>query len=261
MEIDDKFLDLDFTKDSNFFCGALPEDGSKNLRCYEDHQPLIDKSKWPELCEKLAADKSGLEWLIVMILNQSNEGSCVGNGSTQAHMIRQAVQLGREGVTKLSAISLYQLIGRSPMSGAMVSDAIDAMNETGIIPLDTPENRAKFGDNVMPATGFYSHRPTGAKEVAAKFRASEWFVIRSLEGLVSAQLSGHPTVVGRAGHCINYCRPFYKDGRMFNLYVNSWGKWGQGAGYFDYGFGVDSMSYMQSSAGWAFALRSVTVPN
>jgi hypothetical protein len=260
MDIDDKFLDVDFTTDSKYVAGALPEDGSKSLLCYEDHQPMIDDSKWPELCEKLSATKSGLEWLIVMILNQLREGSCVGNASTQGHMIRQAVQLGRDLVTKLSASSLYQLIGSSPNSGAMVSDALDEMNKVGIVPLDTPENRAKFGDSVMPATGFYTKRPSGAAEVAKKFRLNEWFVIRSMEGLVSAQLSGHPVIVGRAGHSICYVRPFYKDGRMYNLYVNSWGEWGQGAGYFDHGFGVDSMSYMRSSAQWAFALRSVTVP-
>lgn len=188
--------------------------------------------------------------------------NCVGNAATQAQQIVQAKQFGKDKVTQLSASSLYQLIGRSPGSGAMVSDAYDELQKVGVVPLDNAENRARFGDVVMPHTGFYTKRPKGCEAVAANFRIDEGFVVRTYEGLLTAGVKGDPAVVGRAGHSITHLRPTKKDGRRYQLYVNSWSEnWGFGLAGFKGGFGLDSESYARSSAGWAFVIRSVPVPN
>src|SRR6185436_17074046 len=97
-----------------------------------------------------------------------------------------------------------QLIGSSANSGASIDDALDETTNTGIIPLDTPENRAKFGSVVMPPTGFRSSRPAGWQEVAKHFRTDERLIIESIGGMISALFNGHPIVVGRAGHSICY---------------------------------------------------------
>lgn len=248
------FLDVDFTKCPEYTFGDLGGQFCSEMPCYEDTQPLVPESKWQEYCEKLEATGGGLDSLVTRIYNQGREGSCVANATSQAHEIKQAEMLGKDKVTHLSAISLYKRIGSGPNSGAMVSDGLDEGTKRGILPLDNAENRAKWGNIVMPNTGFYERYPTGWESVAKFFRFDERFIIRSTEGLISALLSGHPVVVGRAGHSICYCRPIYKDGRLVVKYANSWGDWG------DNGYGYDSMSMIRSSASWAFAVRSVIVP-
>lgn len=195
----------------------------------------------------------GCSQLVSRIYNQGNEGSCVANACSQAHEIIQAKQFGKANVVPLSAISLYKRIGRSPNSGAMVSDGLDEMSERGVLPLDTPENRTKFGAAVMPNTGFRTPYPTGWEATAKKFAGTEWFILESVNELVSALLLQMPVVVGRSGHSIAYCDVVYQGSDLMVKYANSWGNWGEN------GFGYDSMRLIRSSASWAFALRSVTV--
>jgi hypothetical protein len=257
-DIDDRFVDVDFETDPRYVFG------DRGAACfdadtlfYEDVVPVIPRDQWPALAEKCDAEKNGLEWLVTRIYDQSNEGSCVANACSQAHEIIQAKENGRENVIHLSAISLYKRIGRSPNSGAMVSDGLEEMTDRGILPLDTPENRAKFGDKVMPNTGFYKAYPSDWEATAALLKGVERFVIRSFDGLVTAGFNGHPAVVGRQGHSICYNRATYKSGRLLMPYPNSWRiDWGSPFGAMTGGFGFDSESQIKQSAGWAFALRS-----
>jgi len=198
-----KFIDVDFRAQPQYVMGDLgrhPETLG-TMRAYEDVFPTMihPRSQWKQLSAEAKEKKTQLANLIRWILNQRNEGSCVGNMETQMHHVLQAGQFGKGNVIPLSASSAYQLIGSSPGSGANVSDAMRKGCDVGIIPLDTPENRAKFGGIVMPATGFYTKRPAGWQPVAMDFRFDECFVIRTLEGLVSAQYNGH-RVVAHVAH-------------------------------------------------------------
>lgn len=260
--IDPRYVDVDFRGESQYVFGDTgPRSLDPNLcSAYEDVVSVYPSSQWPEMVKAMDADGGGAERLVSRIFNQSQEGSCVANATSQSNEIIQAKQLGKKNVTHLSAISLYKRIGSSPGSGSSVDDALDEMAKTGILPLDTPENRAKYGDKVMPNTGFYTKFPDGWQSVAKNFKATAWHVVRSVEGLITALLNEHPVVVGRSGHSICYCRPAYKGSDLYAVYANSWGQWGFGAGDFSYGFGLDSMSLIRQSAGWAFALREVTVP-
>lgn len=232
-----------------------------SLPTYEDICGTIPRSDWETLAEEQEQTKTGAEWLVSRIFNQGQEGSCVGNMAVQQHEIVQALQFGLDRVTSLSPISLYQLIGRSAGSGAFLPDALRELQRTGVVPLDTPANRARFGDAVMPHTGFSTRRPPGAAEVAKQFRGIESYVIRSVEGLVSAGLRRHPIGVGRQRHAIVFLRPFFRRGSLNYLYVNSWREtWGFAAGRFRGGFGSDGLALIRQAAGWAFALRTVRTP-
>jgi hypothetical protein len=251
--INPKFIDVDFTKDPKYVRGDLPLPALERGRFarYGDSIDVIPESQWKELIALMDADGGGADRLVTRIYNQLSEGSCVANACSQAVEVCQAKQFGKDKVVHLSAISLYKRIGRSPGSGAMVSDGLDELSTKGILPLDNPENRAKFGDKVMPNTGFYTAYPTGWEEVAKQFHGTEWFIVESVEELITALLNQHPVVVGRAGHSICYTRPMYDSGSLVVKYANSWGDWG------DKGFGYDSMGLIRSSASWAFALRQV----
>lgn len=245
-----KFLDVDFTRDAKYVPGFNGYGDVEKFAAYGDEAPTYPESQWRDMA---AAMKLGCDDLVTRIYNQKSEGSCVANATSQAIEIVQAKQFGKENVVHLSAISLYKRIGRSASSGAVVSDAWDAINEKGVLPLDDEANKARF-KHTMPNTGFSTPYPSGWEETAKQFMGLEALAINNMQDGMSALLNGHPVVVGRSGHSICYCRPIVQDGKLVIKYANSWGDWG------DKGYGYDSSSKAGSAFRGAFAIRSVTVP-
>lgn len=261
----DTVTDIDFTKDPRYIRGDLTPDDYRafdprkqlfgaDKASYEDVYRTIPESEWKDHIAAIDTAGGSLDLIVNWIYNQRNEGSCVANACSQGLEIVQSLQLGKDKSVKLSAISLYKRIGSSPGSGAMVSDGLEEMQRRGVLPLDTPENRARFGDAVMPATGFYTKYPDNWEQTAKFFKVTEALVVRSVEGLITALINQHPVIVGRSGHSICYVRPMYRNGTLTVKYANSWGSWG------DNGYGYDTGGMIRSSSGWAFAIRSVTVP-
>lgn len=251
-ETDDSVVDVYFPDDPNYVAGDLGCAMCGDYAEFADVEDVYTRERIEEEVRKQEAAGGTLDELVNWILNQKREGSCVGNAITQAVMVILAKQFGKAWTTFLSAISIYKQIGRSASSGAMVSDAMTAVRDVGILPLDTPENRAKYGDHVMPATGFSTPFPSGWKETAAKFKGFEFLVIRNVLQLLTALLKGYPVVVGRQGHSIVYLRVMFRNGRLVVKYANSWDEsWG------DEGFGYDTEQQFRMSANWAFAVRAV----
>lgn len=267
--VDPKFVDVDLEEEARRL-GFVPGDMADPRQRFTDKPPgfmsygdefeiLPEAARTAEI-QRLDA-QGGIENLVRWILNQKSEGSCVGNAETQAVMVAMAKQFGEASIVALSACSAYKQIGRSPGSGANIGDALDCGSDVGILPLDTPENRARFGNHVMPATGFYTPWPDANwKATAKQFRIKKRLIIKSVAEMEQAGINGHPVVVGRSGHSICYLRPSLKSGRG-ELYVNSWGNWGFGAGGHSAGFGFDSARLVSSSANWAWAIVSTTVPD
>lgn len=251
------FIDVDFTQETRFGRGDLGMRAidAQRFASYADEAPVYPESQWREMADAIQKAGGGCSALVTRIYNQKQEASCVANATSQSHEITQAKQFGKDRVVHLSAISLYKRIGRSPSSGAMVSDGLEEMAERGILPLDDEANRARFGQCVMPNTGFSTKYPANWEQTAANFRVHEWLVLNSVAELISALLNQQPVVVGRSGHSICYCDAIYEDGKLLVKYANSWsGDWGEE------GFGYDSLKLIKSSANWAFAPRSVVVP-
>jgi hypothetical protein len=264
--IDPRYLDVDFPSEKKFTFGfdvPDPADASKFFAgpFFEDVVPVMTESQLREAAERLDASKGGLEYMVTRIYNQKSEGSCVANAGGQAHEIKQAIQFGRENVTHLSAISIYDIIGRSAGSGSMTSDCLDEGLKTGFIPLNDETNIARFGaDAVHPNTGFRQKKGAKTGESRLSFKYGEHYAVRSVAGLLTAGMLGHPSVVGRRGHSICYTRPIWSNGWKYP-YPNSWDyDWGQAFGDMTGGWGFDSMSNIQSSAGWAYVVCSVIVP-
>lgn len=256
------FLDYDFTRDPRYLRGYHPAqiDTSK-FAAYEDTATVYPRSAWRDMAMELKAAGGGLSQLVNWILNQLQEGSCVGNGTTQGCQILQAKQFGKERAVQMSAMSLYKRIGQSAQSGASVQDALTEMQAKGELPLDTPENKARF-KHTMPATGFSNKMPDGWETTAAQFKIDEVTICKSIDEIVSANFNQEPVIVGRDGHCICYCDPVWDEqaNAITEGYANSWGEWGAPLGGQPYGFGFDSMKIIGHAASWAFAIRSVTSP-
>lgn len=263
MDIDDRFVDVDFTVDPNYVFGDLGAATFEMCGAYENAASVLSDAEIDEVIERLDAEGGGADDLVSRIYNQKNEGSCVANATSQAHEIVQARQFGLDRVVHLSAISLYKRIGRSPSSGAMVSDGLKEMVSRGILPLDNEANKARFA-HTMPNTGFRTPYPGGWQDTAKQFAGVESYVVRSVSGLLTALCRQEPVVVGRQGHSICYVRPMRRSGKRVVAYANSWGGgengWGSPMGVHPSGFGFDSESQIRQSSSWAFVLRSVTIP-
>ena len=263
--INPRWVDVDFPSEQPYHYGwdagnDLLKDYNSVIN-YEDVVQVYPESEWKDRIKVIEEKKSGIENLVTRIYNQSNEGSCVANACAQAHEIIQARQWGKNRVTHLSAMSLYQLIGSGPNSGAMISDGLEEGLNYGILPLDDEENRKLFGSNVMPNTGWRTKRPEGTKETAKQFQFNERYIIRSLNELVTAGINGDPVVVGRAGHSICYLRPTYQGSTLLYMYVNSWLNWGQAFAGLPHGLGFDSGRNLRSASQWCFAIRTVKEPD
>lgn len=263
--IDRRFVDVDLAAEARrlsiaagYRSGGHFSQAASRCGAYGDNFVIQSDADRTAAIQKLDSE-GGTEKLIKWILNQGQEGSCVGNACTGAMQILLAKQFGEANAVQLSAISMYKQIGSSPMSGADVEDAMNKAQSVGILPLDTPENRTRF-KHVMPATGFYTPFPTGWQDTARNFRLDRAFVIRSVAEMEQACINGHVVQVGRAGHSIVYVRPSLTHGRGF-IYLNSWGNWGSPAGELPYGFGYDTGGLVSSSAQWAYAFGSMTVPD
>lgn len=253
-EINDEFLDVDFTKDPNYVFGDLGFGLTDLCGDYGSTFGELSDAEIDEVIDRMDAEGGGADEYVTRIYDQKQEGSCVANATSQSHEIIQAKTFGLENVVQLSAISLYKRIGSSPNSGAMVSDGLKEMQNRGILPLANEENQGRF-DHTMPNTGFRTPFPNGWQETAKRFAGVEAYVVRSIGALMTALCRQEPVVVGRQGHSICYTRPIRRNGRRVVKYANSWHEsWG------DNGFGYDSQSQISQSARWAFVLRTVTIP-
>lgn len=264
MKMIEDFIDYDFPSDPNYrpgYFGKQRDALRAMMPAYADVAATYSESDLKILADEIDKRKAGLEYLVTRVYNQKQEGSCVGNGSCQGHEVKQAMQFGRDRVVAISAMSLYKRIGRSAQSGAVVSDAWDEMSTRGVLPLDTPENKARF-KHTHPATGFGTPLPPGWEETGKLFLGLEATIIDDRLELLSALVDGHPVIVGREGHCICYLRVRWNAtlGRWEAIYVNSWGQWGAAFGHMPYGFGIDTESQIRKSSDWAYAIRSVTTP-
>ena len=248
------WLDIDFPAEPDYVHGDNGDTpfGRAFGSAYEDNDDILDERQLREESER-QQEEGGGEELVTRVYNQKREGSCVAQASCQANESIQAKTYGRANVVHLSAMSLYKQIGRSASSGATVSSGLRAMRDVGVLPLDSAENRAKYGAMVMENTGFKKAYPKNWHQTAERFQ--------SVPGILTALARQLPVVVGRDGHSICYCRAIYDNGWKV-LYANSWGDgWGFGLGSHAGGFGFDSTGKIRSSARWAYVIRSVRARN
>lgn len=256
------YVDVDFTVQPQYVPGYTVEhlksfqQQKRNFKQYSDYKETYPEKDWKELAANLNA-AGGNASLLTRIMNQSNEGSCVGNMAAQACEYLQARCVGKDKVIPISAISMYKMIGSSPNSGANIEDAMNRAQDSGFLPLDTPENRARFGAHVMPHTGFYTKWPTGYKTTMIKFARIEAYIIQNVAEAFSALIKGLLIGVGRAGHSIDYVDPVYPEGSLMFDYVNSWGPWGFGKAGFSAGFGRDSSRLFNEALDYCIAWEAV----
>lgn len=257
-----QYIDVE-TAPPGAMMGCTPRDvafGSE-VPIFEESFPLIPRSEWKD---RIDAQENRRQ-LVNRIKDQNGEPSCTSNAVTGCYEYIYNQQIGEtlgEALwVELSPISVYRFVG-SPNSGSSVSANYRRMRDIGALPVNTDRNRkllAAAGLNPQhthPANGYRVRMPDGWEETAQLFRITEAYDIDSVDGFISALLSGWCVHYGRSGHSIFGAQAVYEGSTFYCEYANSWGNWG------DQGFGRDSESYLKrtSAAYGAYAYRAVTIP-
>lgn len=258
-----KYVDVITMPDGSVARGCKIDDVKVGARfpVYEEAMPIHPRSDWGDLIK----DNVSLERLIQWTHDQSQEGTCASNATAAVLETASQITVGQRATMMMSPISIYRWIASGPNTGSNIGDNLVQLQKTGMLPVDTPENRAKLKamgldeNHVLKHTGYYQKFPTGWEDTAAFFRGVEAYEITSFDGIISALLDDFPVVYGRSGHAIIGVTPVYKNGVWYVKYGNSWGKWGEVGENNLQMFGHDSESFLsrQIPSYRAWALRTI----
>lgn len=220
--------------------GTAQERGDKfgsQFASFANDQEVIPRSQWDALLD--AYDYALAEQYVAKIKRQTL-GSCASHSSTSCCEYLRNKAVGASNCVLLSPLSVFKFVG-SRNGGSTLDANMRQISQVGVLPLDTPENREKYGEHVWPENQWSGNLPSGWQETAKLFRFTEWNEIGSFDEFFSALLQWKPVYYGRAGHAIYGVRPMKKDGQYVIKYANSWGNWG------DAGFGYDTERYVSGS--------------
>lgn len=236
-----QWIDLDFEAvvpdDHGLGCNMQPE--SELLRAFDSlpwydqvcADEMVPRSQWQALAMAIRAD---LRATVAEIYSQGRTSACVGFGTAQAVETFLNRTYGRKNRVALSGMSVYDQIGSTLMSGAMISDGMAFAEEVGPLPLDTPENRRRY-PVCFPGLDYRWSRPAGWKNTAGLFRVTKAAKAQGSEMIASALLKRRTGIVGRSRHCVPYVYLDFSGSSPVAAYANSWTPdWG------DAGFGYDS---------------------
>jgi hypothetical protein len=198
--------------------------------------PVVPRAQWKPIDRR---------WLFPageFILDQDGIGSCVANGSAAALRKARYISGMGQGDIPLSPGALYAQINGGSDNGAVISDALTALQQTGT---------CRYG--LVGETPFYLNQlPAGWKDDARHFRISQAYHCQSFDEIGSALQLGFIVVYGIqvgsnfesfdrygvAGHSSgpgNHCMHAdgmtqLADGRWVIDNANSWGAtWGPSA--------------------------------
>jgi len=206
---------------------------------------VLPRSEWVEI------DLEEQGW-VPATYDQDGHGSCVGHGAATA--FGMAWYLAGHARHRFSACYTYSLINGGRDQGAIVSDALEAMQRKGVC-LET---------TVGPGKIYRSHYDAArADEEAARFKPDQWARLDTFDEIMTAIMLGlggvcFGAMLGRAfepdsrgvipdrrgsggGHCMAVTGAKKIDGRWYAKIKNSWhDRWGVAGSaympesYFDY---------------------------
>lgn len=201
---------------------------------------LIPRSEWKPVNNRWRFDAS-------FILDQNGHGSCVGNGSAAA--LRKVRILAGQPDVKLSPACLYAQINNGVDQGAVISDALTALQQTGTCRFDL------VGQDPV----YLPQLPAGWEQDAQRFTIRQAYHCANYDEIGSAIQLGYVVVYGImvgnsftnfdkygvAGHARgpgNHCMHAdgmtpLADGRWAldncNSWASSFGPWNNGRCYLD----------------------------
>lgn len=216
-----------------------PKSDFGGFKKFASAAPVVPRSQWQTINRRQQFPAP--DW----ILDQDGIGSCVGNGS--ANGLRKARLLGGQSDVKLSPGALYAQINGGQDNGAVISDALTALQQKGTCSYGT-----------VGETPFYINQlPSAWSDEAARFRIGQAYHCETFDEIASALQLGFIVVYGimvgssfenfdssgvagwtrgPGNHCMHADGlALLADGRWaldnVNSWGPSWGPWGIGRCY------------------------------
>lgn len=260
MSVPTQFIDVDLSQPpADQLTGLMPQSEEEVLLgageivgsfASEYPQLMVPRSQRKEIAARKWPQQRAT---VRQIYSQGRTSACVGFGAAQALETTRTRRYGAPHHVSLSGMSVYKEIGATLMSGAYISDGMKQIVKTGVLPLDTPENRERFS-LVWGLQDWSSRFPAGWTSHAQHFRVAKWAVARGADEIESALLNDLCGIVGRQQHCVPYVGLTYDGNAPYVPYANSWSSsWG------DRGFGYDSRRIYDSLS--LYLILEVVVDN
>lgn len=245
MSIDRKHIDVEFDSVPDQETGLIEQTDDEimaaagDIGSFEDSYPSLMVPRAERKARALVM-RDRYRASVTISAGQSRTSACVGFGSAQALETRLTRTYGKSNYVQLAGMSVYKEIGRTLMSGAMISDGMNQIVQVGALPLSTPENDQRF-DLTWDRLDWNGRFPRGWEKHANEFRVTKWATAKGADEIESALLNGFTGIVGRSRHCVPYVYLDYNANDPVAIYANSWSSnWG------DEGFGADSQRTYRS---------------
>jgi hypothetical protein len=237
--IDPRWLDVDFSKQPGEFMGALELPplyaaqaiaAAANVKTLPGFKP-IPKAEWSQWAARFPVER-----MAKSVRNRTKQtmGSCVGHACANGIEAAEYMMAGDLFFRRISGMSMYKRIGRSPSSGAYIPDAYDEISR-GILPVTGQGYPHEFAQD----TGWSTPLPSGWESTARFWRAAVVSIDdeeSAFRWLMDCRMR---TQFGRSSHSISGFCVMYSNGKWIWVYENSWGEWGD----FGVGAGYDSRFY------------------
>jgi hypothetical protein len=219
-----KWLDMDFSKQQGETLGALelPPNlqreaiaAAQNVNTLPGFKP-IPKGEWAQWVARFPVTRLAKS---IRNITEQTMGSCVGHccaNEIEAGMYHTAGDLF---FRRISGMSMYVRIGRSPGSGAYIPDAADEIFARGILPVTGEPYQHTFAQD----TGFSTKLASGWEETGKFWKALVYSTDDPESGFRVGMDLRLGRQIGRSSHSI--CAGGYTGKSWW--YENSWGvDWG-----------------------------------
>jgi len=228
---EERWLDVDFKQENAQLAGMMEPPAwlqawfratATNVRNLSGFEP-IPRSQWSQWTARFPVERRAKS---IRHISEQVMGSCVGHSCGNGVEGASYHMAGDLFFRRLSFMSMYHRIGRSPNSGAYVGDAADEIFERGILPADGETNidGDAYSHTHQVSGGFYDSLPTGWESTAAAWKCKVFEVTdeeSAFRILMDCRLRTH---FGRSSHAIS---GFAVTARGSWAYENSWGDdWG-----------------------------------
>lgn len=229
---EDRWLDVDFAQQAAERLGAieLPPNlaraaiaAAQNVRTLPGFKP-IPKSEWAEWVKRFPVTR-----LAKSIRNTTEQtmGSCVGHACAN-EIEAGCYHMGGDWLfRRISGMSMYKRIGRSPNSGAYIPDAADEIFSRGILPVTGEPYPHTFAQD----TGWSTPLPSGWESTGTFWKAAVYSTDDEEAGFRIGMDCRLGRQIGRSSHSI--CAGGYtgKSWWYENSWGDDWGDLGKSIGY------------------------------
>jgi hypothetical protein len=160
-------------------------------------------------------------------ITEQTMGSCVGHAAGNSIEDGEYQMAGDPFFRRISGMSMYVRIGRSPNSGAYIPDAADEIFRRGILPVLGQGYAHEFPQD----TEFNRKLPSGWETTGRKWKAVVYSVDDEEAGFSIGMDARLRRQIGRSGHSISAGGYTGKNWWYENSWGTGWGDLGKSIGY------------------------------